>query len=70
MNIAALINKVRAKGIKLWQEDGQLKFKAPKGVWTDEIRDEVVANKGEIIAFEQSIKNQQGSTHPACQQNR
>ncbi len=51
MNIAALINKVRAKGIKLWQEDGQLKFKAPKGVWTDEIRDEVVANKGEIIAF-------------------
>ena len=40
MNIAMLINELNAKGIKLWQKDSQLKFKAPKEIWTDEIREE------------------------------
>ncbi|MFQ3244132.1 MAG: amino acid adenylation domain-containing protein [Arenicella sp.] len=55
MNIATLINELNAKGIKLWQKDGELKFKAPKDIWTNEIREEITANKGEIIAFLRQI---------------
>ena len=38
MTIFSLIKKFNAKGISLWQEDGQLKFKAPKGALTGELR--------------------------------
>ncbi|UAA39459.1 amino acid adenylation domain-containing protein [Paraneptunicella aestuarii] len=51
MTIAKLINEIHAKGIKLWQIDGQLKFKASKEAWTDDIRDKIIANKEDIIAF-------------------
>ncbi|WDE02361.1 non-ribosomal peptide synthetase [Thalassomonas actiniarum] len=51
MVIAKFINEINAKGIKLWQENGQLKFKAAKGAWTDEVREKVIANKKEIIEF-------------------
>ncbi len=51
MNVAALINRVNGLGIKLWQEEGQLKFKAPKGAWNAEIRDEVIAHKEKIVSF-------------------
>lgn len=51
MNIYSLINTIRSKGILLWQEDGQLKLKAPKGVITEEIRDQITAKKADIIAF-------------------
>lgn len=55
MTIFSLIKKFNAKGISLWQEDGQLKFKAPKGALTDELRAELVANKEDIIAFYQRV---------------
>ncbi|MFQ3244131.1 MAG: hypothetical protein ACI9SP_000758, partial [Arenicella sp.] len=51
MTIFALINELHAKGIELWQEDGQLKLKAPKGALTEQIREQLVSNKVEIIAF-------------------
>ena len=51
MAIVKFINKINTLGIKLWLENKQLKFKAPKGAWTDKIRDELIANKEEVIAF-------------------
>ncbi len=51
MTIFTLINKVHAKGIKLWQENGELKLKAPKGTLTDDIREQLIANKHNLIAF-------------------
>ncbi|ELR72060.1 Long-chain-fatty-acid--CoA ligase [Fulvivirga imtechensis AK7] len=51
MTIYSLINTVRALGIKLWQEDGQLKIKAPKGALTDDIREQISSRKSDIIAF-------------------
>ncbi|GLS24565.1 non-ribosomal peptide synthetase [Marinibactrum halimedae] len=51
MAIVTFLNKVKGLGIKLWLEDSQLKFKAPKGVWNAEIRDELRANKSAVIAF-------------------
>ncbi|MCW8997962.1 MAG: condensation domain-containing protein, partial [Kangiellaceae bacterium] len=51
MSVFSLVNKVRNKGIKLWQENGQLKFKAPKGALTQDIRSELIEKKSEIIEF-------------------
>ncbi|TQV85988.1 non-ribosomal peptide synthetase [Aliikangiella coralliicola] len=51
MTVYTLINQLGAKKIKLWQEDGQLKFKAPKGAITDDIRQQLIDNKSDIIAF-------------------
>ena len=51
MTIYSLINTVHARGIKLWQEDGQLKIKAPKGALTDDIREQITSRKADIIAF-------------------
>lgn len=53
--VVSLINKVFSKGIKLWEDDNQLKMKAPKGSLTNELREELVENKQEIIAFLQQI---------------
>jgi len=55
MAIVKFINKINTLGIKLWLENKQLKFKAPKGTWTDEIRDELIANKEEVITFLRQI---------------
>ncbi|WP_254663636.1 condensation domain-containing protein, partial [Pseudoalteromonas sp. BMB] len=57
MSIYALINKFNAKGINLFVKDGQLKFKAPKGALTNELKDELIANKPEIIAFLQQVSS-------------
>ncbi len=55
MSIYKLINDMHAKGIELWHEDGQLKLKAPKGALTAELREQLVSNKPEIIAFLKDI---------------
>ena len=51
MTVYSIITTVRAKGIMLWQENGQLKMKAPKGALTDDIRDQITAHKSDIVAF-------------------
>ncbi|OHU92273.1 MULTISPECIES: non-ribosomal peptide synthetase [Pseudoalteromonas] len=63
MTIAKFINEVSARGIKLWQDDGQLKYKAAKGAWTDEVREQVIARKEEIIEF-LSQRSQKSDTPP------
>lgn len=56
MAIVTFINKIKTLGIKLWLEDSQLKFKAPKGIWNDEIRDELIAKKAEVIAYLKQVE--------------
>ena len=49
---AQLISKLGAVGIKLWlDEQQQLRFKAPKGSLTTSLKDQLLANKSDIIAF-------------------
>ena len=38
MTVYELMAKLGAAGIKLWVEEGQLKFKAPKGALTPELK--------------------------------
>src|SRR3990167_4801158 len=51
MTVFELISRLGAAGIKLWVEDGQLKFKAPKGALTPELKDALVARKQDVIDF-------------------
>jgi len=41
---------LRSRGVQLWTEDGELRVKAPKGVLTAELRDELLARKAEILS--------------------
>ena len=51
MTSAQLIQKLGRFGIKLWLDDGQLKFKAPKGALTPDLKAELIENKGAVIKF-------------------
>jgi amino acid adenylation domain-containing protein len=52
MTALKLISKLGSAGIKIWLDnEEQLRFKAPKGALTKELREELVAGKAEVIAF-------------------
>mgnify|MGYP001210827864 FL=1 len=51
MSTKELISCLREAGIKLYLDNGELRFQAPKGALTPELRDKLVENKGEVIAF-------------------
>ena len=65
-DVFTLIQKLGAKGIKLWlevcsdqtedPEETQLKFKAPKGALTKTLRDELLKNKQQVIEFLSRVK--------------
>ncbi|MEM7129587.1 MAG: condensation domain-containing protein, partial [Chloroflexota bacterium] len=45
------IAHVQRLGIKLWVEEGALKYKSPPGRFTDAIRSELIARKPDVIKF-------------------
>ena len=49
-----LLSYLGSLDIKLWVEDDRLKFNAPKGMVTAELRSQIKEQKAEIIAFLQS----------------
>ena len=48
-SIDHLVAAARASGIKLWEENGSLRFRAPAGAMTTELRDRIKANRKAII---------------------
>ncbi|MDY7092838.1 MAG: amino acid adenylation domain-containing protein [Acidobacteriota bacterium] len=46
-----LLARMREHGIRLWEEDGALRFKAPAGALTAELRQELKERKQELLAF-------------------
>lgn len=51
MNVIEFLSTLAKKDIRLWLEGENLRFSAPEGVFTGELRNEVVKRKAEIIAF-------------------
>ncbi len=49
--VAEWVSEMKAKHIKLWVEDESLRYKAPKGVVSDEILRDISARKSEIIEY-------------------
>ena len=56
MNVYELLKQLGSSGIKLWLEDNELKFRAPKGALTKQFKEQIKANKPEIIEFLQGTK--------------
>lgn len=64
-NIKSLIDKLNGLGIKLWTENGQLRYQAPKGAMTAEIVSELKENKEAIIKkLEAESASVQFEAHP------
>ncbi|MDR2712876.1 MAG: condensation domain-containing protein, partial [Clostridiales bacterium] len=61
LDVAALLSQVSQLGIQLWVLDGTLKFKAPAGALTPELKAEISANKAGLISFleEQDLSRQE-----------
>ncbi|MFD6149911.1 amino acid adenylation domain-containing protein [Streptomyces sp. NPDC060243] len=49
MNITELLAEYAAEGVELWEEDGRLRFRAPRGLLTGERRERLLAHKEEIL---------------------
>src|SRR5208282_3688664 len=51
MSALGLLSRLRSLGISLTTKDGQLRLKAPPGVLTPELRNELKAQKDEILSL-------------------
>ncbi|MBE9569162.1 MAG: amino acid adenylation domain-containing protein, partial [Proteobacteria bacterium] len=51
MIAAQLLKHLSSTGIRLWEEEGKLRFRAPKGAISNEIREELSNQKYEIISL-------------------
>jgi len=48
MNVNTLLNHLLKEDIKLWVENGQLRYNAPKGKLAADLKDQLIAHKAEI----------------------
>jgi len=55
MTVVEFLSSLAKKDIRLWLEGENLRFNAPEGAFTPEVRDEIVARKPEIIKFLASV---------------
>jgi len=51
MTASQLLKKLSEEGIRLWEEEGKLQFRAPKGAVNEEIKKEISSRKHEIISL-------------------
>jgi hypothetical protein len=51
MNLNQFLAELTEQGVKLWSEGDTLRFRAPKGVITPELRDLLVLDKGKLISL-------------------
>ena len=63
MSALQLLTRLRQAGIRLHEQDGKLKLKAPKGALTDELRSAITAQRDELIHLLQSAGGE--SSRPA-----
>ncbi len=65
MNIAELVSDLESAGIQLWEDGGQLRFRAPKGEMAPERRALLRANKAALLDFLSAGKHVEVTAHPA-----
>ncbi|MFN6237422.1 hypothetical protein, partial [Microcystis sp.] len=56
MKVGDFLAYLKGLEIKLWLEGEKLRFQAPKGVMTPEIKEEIAAKKPEILDFLRAAK--------------
>jgi len=66
MDIKKLIEELSEKEIVMWSEGEAVKFKAPKGAVTEEIRESLRNNKAELLKYLEAINNTMFSNNTAA----
>ncbi|HEY0603236.1 MAG TPA: amino acid adenylation domain-containing protein [Herpetosiphonaceae bacterium] len=61
MTVVALLSRLRKQEIRVWVDQGQLRYSAPPNALTPELRAELIAQKAEIITFLQTMPRQQAT---------
>src|SRR5918997_607301 len=51
MTVGEFLSHLRELDIKIWADDGRLRYDAPEGMLTPEIREELAERKEEILVF-------------------
>ncbi|MEH2040965.1 amino acid adenylation domain-containing protein [Nostoc sp.] len=57
MTIIEFVSYLNSLGIKIWLEDGQLNYRAPKGVMNPDLKNQLLGRKLEILAFLEEAKS-------------
>ncbi len=60
MTTVEFLASLKSSGIKIWIEDNQLHYRAPKGVMTSDMKQELVERKTEIVTFLKQAKDVMG----------
>ncbi len=68
--VPQLLSHFRGLGIRLWEEEGRLRFKAAKGALTPELRAELSTRKSEILDFLRQTTAASASAPPIVPQPR
>ncbi|MDI1433382.1 non-ribosomal peptide synthetase [Polyangium sorediatum] len=69
-SIEQLLADVYAKGVRFWVEEDRLRWKAPQGVVTPGLREELSRRKPEILAFLRKAPAEHGNTLPLARASR
>lgn len=64
MMLNDLLAQLKTLGIRIWSEQGQLKFSAPKGAMTDALKAQLRDNKAELVAL---LDRQNNSSVPGIE---
>ncbi|PTL83575.1 hypothetical protein DAT35_08755 [Vitiosangium sp. GDMCC 1.1324] len=57
-------------GVRLWVENGRLRFQAPTGVMTSELQSRLAASRGELISLLQQLQGPQTASAPMARVSR
>ncbi|KPA15500.1 amino acid adenylation domain protein [Candidatus Magnetomorum sp. HK-1] len=57
MKVEDLLNKLYELKIKLWVENGKLRYSAPKGIFTTDLRNQIINYKSKIIQLLKQTKS-------------
>src|ERR1051325_4542259 len=56
MTVVEFLSRLRSLDVKLWSEGNRLRYSAPPGVVTGELREELAERKAEILSFLRNAK--------------
>ncbi|OPX42337.1 linear gramicidin synthase subunit B [Ruminiclostridium hungatei] len=57
MSITVFLAELQKMDIRLWLEEGRLRYSAPEGALTEEVRKEILARRQDIIDFLQAVRH-------------
>jgi pyochelin synthetase len=51
VSAAELVSELAAAGVELWEEDGRIRFRAPQGALTEDLRERLGADRDAVLAY-------------------